>query len=386
MSIVAVGRMENKFQGLDFVLDQSGFDQAIEDCLVRSGKAKASFAIAIKPNMMVMTNLQEHLNVTTDPELVEHLIHRLHRLGFSDIQLVEAQNTASLYLKGHDVQRIAAMSGYSGEGYRVINLTEAPVSHPYRWRATDGAELTWKHVVGPSWRDADFRISFAKCKTHNADYFTLTLKNVFGCFPLKNKLKHYHAYREVPDVTAASVWTFPIHFAVIDAFTASDGYQGYKTQAHPKPLHLMLAGPDAVCVDMECAKRGGIAPTKMRIVSRVIEWALEGKIPPYEVVGDQQTMFTDIVPQWANIEDAVVARQNWAEEILPITGLLNVGAAGYVDFDLFPARHRLLYYLFRLLYALRLHEITHQGTLHLVRIWIGLVKGANRRILRRQVW
>lgn len=391
MTIVAVTRDDDKFRALDFVLEKSGFDQVIQKSFAQSGKrTKEAFTIAIKPNMMVLTNLREHLTVTTDPELVEHLIRWIRNLEFTTIQLLEAQNSAGVHLKGHKVKRVAKLNGYSGEGYTIVDLTEESIRCNYRWRHKNGTEVVWKHWVGKSWRDADFRISFAKCKSHESDYFTLTVKNVFGCFPLRNKLKHYHGYREVPDVTASSVWTFPIHFAVIDAFTASDGYQGYKTQKNPKPLHMMFAGSDAVSVDMECAKRGGIDPKKMHILRRLVEWAYDGRYPGYEVVGDLKTRFTDIVPQWENITDVEVGREDWSEEILPIAGLLNLSAADYVDFHLFPPRHKVLFYFFRILYKLHLHWVVHRTTLFFTWIWMRIRKWLNRWLLRlifrRQVW
>ena len=51
------------------------------------------------------------------------------------------------------------------------------------------------HWVGPTWRDADFWISFAVNKTHVSSYYTLTLKNLYGCLPVQNKFKEYHKIR-----------------------------------------------------------------------------------------------------------------------------------------------------------------------------------------------
>jgi uncharacterized protein (DUF362 family) len=36
----------------------------------------------------------------------------------------------------------------------------------------------WKNEVGKGWKEADFRISFAKLKAHEHDWLTLAVKNV----------------------------------------------------------------------------------------------------------------------------------------------------------------------------------------------------------------
>ncbi|MFQ6088218.1 MAG: DUF362 domain-containing protein [Candidatus Methanofastidiosia archaeon] len=58
-----------------------------------------------------------------------------------------------------------------------MDLTKEMVPHNYIGRLK-------RHFVGPTWRDADFRISFAKNKIHTSCYYTLTLKNIYGVTPI----------------------------------------------------------------------------------------------------------------------------------------------------------------------------------------------------------
>ena len=39
-------------------------------------------------------------------------------------------------------------------------------------------------MVGRTWRDADFRVSFAKNKTHTRAWYTLCIKNIYGALPI----------------------------------------------------------------------------------------------------------------------------------------------------------------------------------------------------------
>ena len=103
---------------------------------------------------------KEDRTTFTDPELVEHLINRIHEQGFSNITIAEAQSAYGNYYRNRSVEDVAMHVGYSKDkNYRIVDLTEEKVTYDF------GGKLG-KHPVGPTWRDADFRISFAKNKTH----------------------------------------------------------------------------------------------------------------------------------------------------------------------------------------------------------------------------
>lgn len=67
----------------------------------------------------------------------------------------------------------------------------------------------------------NFRISFAKNKTHCFCHYTRTLKNIYGTLPMQDKLKEYHSKREYDWSTIETLKHFPVHFGLIDAFTSA---------------------------------------------------------------------------------------------------------------------------------------------------------------------
>ena len=79
------------------------------------------------------------------------------------------------------------------------------------------------HPVARSSLEADFRISFAKNKTHAYAYYTLTLKNIYGALPLANKFKEYHCTRGIYETTIEYLAAFPVHYGLVDAFLSADG-------------------------------------------------------------------------------------------------------------------------------------------------------------------
>jgi len=68
---------------------------------------------------------------------------------------------------------VADYIGLIGRNYRIIDLSEDLEDFQYSGKLG-------KHYVNREWKNADFRISFAKNKTHVYAYYTLTIKNIYG--------------------------------------------------------------------------------------------------------------------------------------------------------------------------------------------------------------
>ncbi|MBN1782862.1 DUF362 domain-containing protein [bacterium] len=354
---VGVVRGTDKHLEFQKLLSITQFDAVLNAQFGTSGKTKDQFSVVIKPNMMVYINPKDHEVVVTDRALVEALVDHIRGQGFTKITVVEAQNDVGRMFKNHNVKFVAAQIGYSPDGrYTVRDLTEESVKTKYEYTDFSGRTKTWKHTVGKTWRDADFRISFAKCKTHEHDYMTLAVKNIYGCFPDPDKVCKYHIRYEVWDVTGRSYRNFPVHFAFVDGWVASDGFQGYKIPS-PRHLKMLFGGRDAVAVDMEIFRRAGLDPMKSRILKRVVQQLNDGKTvyPEYKVAGDTGTKFQDLMP-WKNVTDQIVDSIDILEEVYVAWGFINMKpAALYIDYTLFPPKNifsRIGVWITKLLYNL----------------------------------
>ncbi|MHC4518492.1 MAG: DUF362 domain-containing protein [Planctomycetota bacterium] len=274
---VASIKDEDKRAALDKALDETGFDAVVAKALKASGKAKGDFLIVIKPNFMFAYNKRDRTTFT-DPELVAHLVARLRGSGFEKIAVVEAQSTYGQYFDRRSVREMADYLGFDeSAGYRVVDMTEdARESRPL------GPHLGI-HPVSAVWRDADFRISFAKNKTHAYAYYTLTLKNIYGALPLANKFKEYHCRRDIYHTAIEYLAAFPVHFGLIDAHLSADGPFGIFADPCPNPTHTIVAGEDLVAVDWVAASKMGVNP----LISPYMELAVNafGK-PAIRLVGD----------------------------------------------------------------------------------------------------
>jgi uncharacterized protein (DUF362 family) len=338
-TIVGVTSGTDKIACFRELLEITNFDAILSTAWEVSKKAKSDYSVVIKPNMMVFINPVGHTATVTDKDLVEYLIDHILALGFSNISICEAQHDVSGMLKNHNAMFVAEQIGYRPNGrYKVADLTLEPVKYNYAYKDRKGNLTFCNDTVGYTWMNADFRISFAKCKTHKHDWMTLSVKNIYGCYPTRNKVKKYHIKSEVWDATALSFRNFPVHFAFVDAWIASDRLQGFKI-AHPQDLKMLFGGENAIAVDTEIFKRAGLDPLKSRILNRTVIQAYNGVYPIYRVTGNTSTYFNDLC-NWENVTQIDIDRINKIEESLINWGLMNLGSSKEVDANLFPPKNK----------------------------------------------
>jgi uncharacterized protein (DUF362 family) len=274
---VAAIKNDDKFLALDKALAETDFDQLLKERWTASEKSKADYLIVIKPNFMFAYDKNDR-STYTDPQLVGHLAAHLRDLGFENVAVVEAQSTYGEYFDRRSVREMAEYLGFDEKaGYRVVDMTE-DASEQRQFGPHLGL-----HLVSTIWRDADFRISFAKNKTHAYAYYTLTLKNIYGALPLANKFKEYHCRRDIYHTALEYLTAFPVHFGLVDAYLSADGPFGIFADTCPNATHTVIAGPDLVAVDWVAASKMGIDP----MISQYMQLAVKafGK-PEIKLVGD----------------------------------------------------------------------------------------------------
>jgi uncharacterized protein (DUF362 family) len=265
-----------------------------------TGKARADFLIAIKPNIMTASVHEPDSPVYTDPAMVEHLIGRLRERGFESFAVVEAHNVYDYSYRDRTVPNVADLAGYSGQGYRIVDLSEE--KEPFDYGGVLG-----QHVVGRTWRAADYRVSFAKNKTHWQCFFTGCLKNVYGCLPEWDKMKHYHGHRrEFFQCNILILDAFPVHFGFLDAWVSGDGLTGHVRDAHPNLTRTVLASDNVYALDWVMGQKMGLDPESSFVIQEAIKrW---GRI--------QATPVGDITPwrPWANVRPVIVKLLDIMEE------------------------------------------------------------------------
>lgn len=299
---VAAFKGDDKFKLLDKVLEETGFLEILKSRFKETGKSVEEFSVVIKPNFMYMHSRKD-ISTYTDPVLVEALVDKIAASGFPNITIVEAQSTLGNYYKNREVVKVAEYIGYStNKNYRIIDLTEEMAPYDY------GGRLG-KHFVGPTWRDADFRVSFAKNKTHVFCHYTLTLKNIYGTLPMQNKLKEYHTKREYDWPTIETLKHFPVHFGLIDGIYSADGHFGVIVDPTPNLTNTIIGGENLMAIDWVGAKKMGLNPDDPQ-VGRFLPLAVEAfGTPEINWVGDKS-----VYEPWENVSEFFIQSLDIIEE------------------------------------------------------------------------
>ncbi len=288
----------DKYSLLEKVLEHSSFFKVLDQAWEKSTKEKSGFKIAVKPNISMMLRRSD-VGTYTDPLLVIHLLRLLLQRGYSSLAVVESRNLYGNWFENRSVAQVAARAGYLDE--ETINSYQDGKNYFIRVRGSgvdekvplidltldatscDLGEPVGEIKVGMAWVKADFRINFAKMKTHFYSDYTLAIKNIYGCLPEQDKVREYHCMRVVGLWTALLIRAFPVHFSIVDAYSSADGWLGVKMKAICKKPHTIIAGADITAVDHFGAGLMGVKPEKSIMYS-----ALSDLMPlkPYQVKGN----------------------------------------------------------------------------------------------------
>lgn len=315
-----------KFDLLDDVIERTRFFDALEKRYKESGKSRDAFSIIIKPNFMFTYN-REDRSTFTDPTLVEHLIKRIEEKQFKNIKIAEAMSTLSVFFQNRDVRSVARYIGFTDSALsKVIDMTEG--------KDTEDVDFGGKlgpHPVNRDWAKADFRISFAKNKTHSYAFYTLTLKNIYGALSKEYKYKVYHhEYDDIYRTTIDFLKKYRIHFGFIDAIIGADGPFGIFADPYPQLTMTIIGGEDIVAVDWVGSGKMGLDP----MISKYMQEAVKefGK-PKIKIIGDDRLYkFWANIPRISNIAAHGILDKHY------LFGFIIYYIMSEMDSNYFPAR------------------------------------------------
>lgn len=195
--------------------------------------------------------------VTTDPIVLDPLLMILReKYPTSKIYLFENDATGTLVdnlYKWLGLDKIA-------EKYNVgfINLSRE------KWARINIDGYHFKEIEVPKILMDSLIINHPKLKTHGRTKITCGLKNMFGCYRIKEKVK-YHAMLDeaIVDINMA----IKSHYTIVDGYLCVEGNRG-PTQGLPKKVGVFIGGSDIVVVDAFCAKFMGFNP---RTISHIVK-------------------------------------------------------------------------------------------------------------------
>ena len=262
MSKVAVVKGERGLDPVYRALDLIDYRSALE------GRDR----VLVKVNFI--TNKKWDTGATTDPMVVEAIIHRLKEVPV-EVIVVESDATMTNATKAFEVTGMAEMCKRNGVEW--MNLRHEK----------DRVELdvpdykTLKTIKVPRIVAESAIISAAKMKTHSETQVTLGMKNHFGLLPDKMKGKYHMRgmHKVITDINKV----LPPAVTVIDGFMAMEG-RG-PVGGDPVKMDTIIAGADVVATDATAARAMGFDPHRIPHIRMAHEEGL-GEVDDIEVIGD----------------------------------------------------------------------------------------------------
>ena len=248
------------------LLDDAGLADRLEERARALGKGVDDLRVAVKPTFMLGYNRKDTSHVT-DPALVQELARWLRARGCADVAVVESRNIYDRFYGNRTVHDVARYLGYESPDFRVVDLSEEQVPHAF------GRGMA-QHTIGRTWKEADFRISFGKMRSHPIEQVYLTVPNLeaLGARCEEFLFVERQAHRDTGLMMLLG--DFPPHFALLDAYDrAADGLVGMMGCPRPKAPRRLYAGADALAVDLVAARHLGVRdPRASQILRAACHW------------------------------------------------------------------------------------------------------------------
>ena len=234
------------------LLEETHLKEQLEERARTLDKPLTELRVAIKPAFMLGYHRRDR-SMITDGQLLDELARYVWACGCRDVAVVEGRNIYEEFYGNRSVQEVARYFDISSPHFRVVDLSDEQIPHAY-FRGMG------QYTVGRTWKDADFRISFAKMKSHPVELVHLTIGNLEGIGARCDQFLFAERQADRETATMMLLDEFPPHFSMIDAYEqAADGLVGVMGCPRPATPLRFYAGADAIAVDMVAMRHMGLA-------------------------------------------------------------------------------------------------------------------------------
>ncbi len=274
---------EQKLDLFRRILQDSECAMRIKERAQELGKPLCEMRVAIKPAFM-MGYHRKDTSVITDPLLLGELAKYLHEQGCAAVIVIEGRNIYDRFFRNRTVAEVARYFNISSPYYQIVDATTEQVSHEYpRGMA--------QYSVARTWRDADFRITFGKMKSHPIELAHLTAGNLewIGARSDEYMFPERQAERETAIVMLLD--ELPPHFALLDAYdSAADGLVGVMGCPRPKAPRRLYASADTLALDIVAARHLRVKnPLDSSLLRMATKW-FGNPAPNTEVIGKDEPL------------------------------------------------------------------------------------------------
>ncbi len=272
-------------------LDAAGLWRHIEQARRSVRIRRNRFRVIIKPDLDFY---DPRTPGGTDPALVEHLIDLLHDNGFTSVAVLDGRNDPDWWLHNRAALVVPELVGYrsatsKGRTYEIVACGDSPTTE-----ALSGDMAA--PAISVHWTNANYRINFAKNKTHEDSVFALCVHNLSGVTEGRDA-SGTPRRRFVPDDCLEVLRRAPPDFSIIDGYVSSHGGAGHRA---PRAMqtHVFIASPDALLADWVGAAKMGADPYASPVNAQALHAV--GLPARYEIDGDLGPY-----PLWRNVHPLI---------------------------------------------------------------------------------
>lgn len=237
------------------LLDESGLKLKLAERARALGKSTGELRVAVKSTFMLGYHRKDPSSIT-DPTLLDELGRYLKDAGCGDVAVVEARNIYDHFYSNRTVRDVAGYFNIKSEFFRIVDVSEEQSPCAY-------SRGLGQYTASRTWKQADFRISFGKLRSHPVELVHLTLGNLEGLGARCDQF--FFAERQAQRDTATMMLLdeCPPHFGLIDGYDyAPDGLMGIIGCPRPKSPMRLYAGHDVIAVDLVAARHLGLSDPK----------------------------------------------------------------------------------------------------------------------------
>ncbi len=320
---------EGSQAALAALLERTNFWDVLEARVAELAAAPETFRILIKPDA---AGFDPSSPVITAPSLVEALIDLLFDRGYKNAGIATATDASGIWLENRSPEIVADLLGYRYETPRGVPYEVCDLDVDARTDVFAPGSALCGHPLAAAWRDAQFRIVFAKNKTCERNGYALCLQSLIDVLAAPDKAYQYRARLSSADAVVELLKACPVHFALIDGLVSAHG-NGAAWAPSALNTNVLLGSGDPLLCDIVAAAKMGVDPLSSPLTKGVCEAV--GFPSRYEVVGN-------LAPyrDWRNVHPALLesvrARDAWVGADRAITPWLHS-----VNTQLFPFKNAL---------------------------------------------
>ncbi len=124
-------------------------------------------------------------------------------------------------------------------------------------------------------KEIDFTVSIPVLKVHAMTTVSLSMKNLWGCYPTDLRLlEHRELERKLTLISRLT----KARFGIVDALYGLDGHG--PMEGEPRALGKFVASNDLIVLDIACARMMGFDPKKILHLRNLLEYARHTRKEP----------------------------------------------------------------------------------------------------------